>query len=102
MKIRSVRHNNRKKVFDGLTVGVRGGTATVRPQSVRVALTGPESVLGRLSADAVRPYVDVTKVSENGRAPVVVELGPGHAGVTVEGTDPAEVLVRIPGPAVKK
>lgn len=97
-----IREVHRKKVFEGLTVGVRGGSATVRPQSVRVALTGPESALERLTADAVRPYVDVTKVSENGRAPVVVELGPGHAGVTVEGTDPAEVLVRIPGAAAKK
>lgn len=89
-----IREVHRKKVFESLTVEVRGGTATVRPLTVRVTLTGPESVLGRLPAEDVRPYVEITKLSGKGRVPVAVELGPGHAGVNVEGTDPPEVTVR--------
>jgi len=90
-----IREAHAKRAFDDLSLGVRGGGASVRPARVRVVLTGPASVIGRVRPSDVRPYVDVTALrGRPGPAPVSVELAPGHAGVSVYETEPAEVAVR--------
>jgi YbbR domain-containing protein len=82
-----------RRAFDGLPVGVRGGAASPRPARVRVVLVGPASALRDMSAGDVRPYVDLTHVSAGDDVPVAVELAPGHTGVSVESTEPAQVTV---------
>jgi len=96
-----IREVHQKKAFE-VAVGVRGGAAAVRPAAVKVVLTGPAGLLKRVPLGDVRPYVDVSNLSGTERLPVVVELAPGHAGVTVEGADPPEVTVRAVAAARKK
>jgi len=95
-----VREVEEKRVFDDLPVAVRGGTAGVRPGSVRVVLVGPASALRRVSPDDVKVYVDVTTLEAPGSVRVAVEILPGQAGVRVETVEPALVQVR-PGPRRK-
>jgi YbbR domain-containing protein len=90
VRVREVRDH---RAFDELAVGVRGGAGSPRPPRVRVVLVGPASVLGGMRAEDVRPYVDLTHVSAGDDVPVAVELAPGHTGVTVESTEPAQVAV---------
>ena len=90
-----VRDLREKRSFDGLTVAVRGGAASVTPRHVRVVLEGPAELLRRVQAADVRPYVDVTHPPGGDRMPLAVELLPGRAGVTVHHSEPADVAVRI-------
>jgi YbbR domain-containing protein len=88
-----VRVARQKRVFDSLPVSVRGGSASVQPQAVRVVVAGPASVLARLPAVDLRPFVEVTGRAE-GQARVAVEIAPGNTGVSVEEVDPPEVTLR--------
>ncbi|HEY3120328.1 MAG TPA: CdaR family protein [Vicinamibacteria bacterium] len=88
-----VREVQARRSFDGLPVGVRGGTGTPRPPRVTVVLVGPASAVRGLAADDVRAYVDLTHVAAGDEVAVAVELAPGHTGVTVESTDPPTVTV---------
>lgn len=89
-----VRELRDKRIFEAVAIGVRNGTALLSPDSVRVVVTGPVSVLRRLSDADVKAYVDVGGLAAPGRLAVAVELSPGHAGASVEATDPAEVQAR--------
>jgi YbbR domain-containing protein len=89
-----VREVHERRVFEALGVTVRGGAAQLRPSRVRVALSGPASVLKGVDTDGVRPYVELGPGRGSRRLPVAVELAGGDAGVTVESVEPAEVLVR--------
>jgi YbbR domain-containing protein len=88
-----IREEHGRRTLEGVPLETRGGTAQLRPSSVRVELTGPLSVLQAIDRDKIRAYVTVTR---NGldRAPVAVELLSGLAGVTVVATAPAEVSLR--------
>ncbi len=90
-----VRELREKRSFDGLSVGVRGGTATIAPRRVRVVLEGPADALKRVRPEDVRPYVDVSGPATGERIPLAVELLPGQAGVTVHHSEPAELVVRV-------
>jgi YbbR domain-containing protein len=90
-----VREVHERRVFDGLRVGVRGGTAQVRPVVVRVVLTGPVSQLREVGPEDVRPHVGLEDGQEGTRRRAVsVEIAPGHPGVALEAVEPAEVTVR--------
>lgn len=89
-----VQEQREKRAFDGLRVEVRGGAATVRPETVRIVVAGPASVLRRLSSGDVRPYVNLGGLLGARAVPVAVELAPGLLGAAVERTEPAEVTVR--------
>jgi hypothetical protein len=88
-----VRAEQSKRTLEGLAVAVRGGTAQVRPASVKVALGGPVALLDGLDRAKVRPYVTIARDGAL-RAVVAVELLPGLTGVTVVETLPAEVSLR--------
>jgi len=75
-------------------VSVRNGTGTPHPPTVRVTLTGPSSVLNAVGRSDVHAYVDLAGL-KTGPLPVMVDLAPGHAGVTVKETDPAQVTVTL-------
>jgi YbbR domain-containing protein len=89
-----VRELRDKRIFEAVVIGVRNGTALLSPDSVRVVVVGPVSVLRRLSDADVKAYVDVGGLAAPGLLAVAVELSPGHAGASVEATDPAEVQAR--------
>jgi YbbR domain-containing protein len=80
-----------KRIFDGLLLEVRGGSATVLPARVRVVLEGPSSAVRGLTPADVRPYVELGTTS-GPRAPVAVELR-GPAGVSIHHTEPADVAL---------
>ena len=88
-----IREEHVRKALSGLALEVRGGTAQVRPQSVKVEVSGPVSVLKDLDPARVRPYVTITSDGLE-RAVVAVELLSGLAGVAVVETSPAEVLLK--------
>jgi hypothetical protein len=87
-----IREEQSRRTLEGLKVAVRGGTAEVRPASVKVVLAGPSSLLESLDRGRVLPYVVVPRDGTT-RAAVVVELS-GLTGVTVVETEPAEVSLR--------
>lgn len=89
-----IRELRDKRIFEAVAIGVRNGTALLSPESVRVVVVGPASVLRRLSEADVKAYVDVGGLAAPGRRAVAVELSPGYAGASVEATDPAEVQAR--------
>src|SRR5262249_61332268 len=78
-KLREVQE---RRVFEGLPVEVRGGTAQLRPASVRITVTGPTSVLQRLDKGVLKAYVSL-RDDGSPRAPVSVEVGSGLAGASV-------------------
>ena len=90
-KIREVQE---RRTLQNLAIGVRSGAGTPRPEVAEVVVSGPASVMARLKASDVRPWVDAAAASSAGRAAVAVELAPGLAGLSVERTTPAEVQIR--------
>lgn len=88
-----IREAQEKRAFEGLTIGVRGGAATVQPARIRVVLEGPAAALARVAAAHVRPYVDVGRLQGPRRMAVAVELVPGQTGVTLHHVEPAQVSV---------
>jgi YbbR domain-containing protein len=88
-----IREVHDRRVFDGLGVAVRGGSATLSPATVRVVLTGPASVLAGVSPSDVRPYVELAGADGTRPVPVTVELAPGRTAVTVSQLVPKEVSV---------
>lgn len=92
-----VRPVHERRVFDGLAVAVRGGSAALSPSRVRVVLEGPADVLRRVEEGSVRPYVDVTRLAGTVRAIVAVELVPGPPGVSVHHAEPPEITVTRKG-----
>jgi hypothetical protein len=88
-----IREEQGRKTLEGIPVEARGGTAQLRPGSIRVELTGPASVLGSLDRQSVRPYVAITRDGQD-RAAVAVEVASGLAGVAVVATVPGEVVLR--------
>jgi len=91
-----VRELRDKRVFEAVAIAVRNGNALLSPESVRVVVSGPVSVLRRLTDGDVKAYVDAGALAAPGRLAVAVELSPGHAGASVEATEPAEVQARPP------
>ncbi len=92
-----IREVHEKRTFESLPVSVRGIPATVTPGQVAVILTGPASLMRRVSEELVRPFVEVGPDVEPGALlSVGVETDPGLPGVTVHQVDPAEVAV-VPG-----
>jgi hypothetical protein len=78
-------------------VAVRGGAASVRPALVTVVVEGPASSVARLAPGDVRPYVELSGAGGAGPVPIAFELASGFTGVSVERSDPREVLVRPAG-----
>ena len=91
-----VRELREKRVFEAVALAVRNGNAALSPDSVRVVIAGPASVVRRLTLEDVKAYVDARGLGAAGRLPVAVELAPGHAGASVEATEPASVQARPP------
>jgi hypothetical protein len=89
--IARVRELHETRAFDEVALAVRGGAASLRPASVRVVVKGPVSMLRRLTAADVRPFVDVSAHGASGRLSVAVEIAPGFPGVSLQETRPAEV-----------
>jgi YbbR domain-containing protein len=89
-----VREVHETRAFDGLAIAVRNGDGALRPALARVVLSGPASALETVTADDVRPYVDVAHVQAGAPAPVSVELASGLAGVTVKEWTPTQVALR--------
>jgi YbbR domain-containing protein len=81
-----------------VSVEVRGGARTARPDHVDVTLRGPAPVLAALAASDVHAFVDAAAAA-GARAPVSVEIAPGHGGVEVAGCVPADVILRAPASA---
>ena len=90
-KLRGARE---RRTLQDLPIRVRGGSLAARPTTADVVVSGPASVMARLKAADVRPWVDAAAAQPDGRASVAVELAPGLAGLTVESTRPAEVALR--------
>ncbi len=88
-----IREVQASRTFEGLEVAVRGGRASVHPARVAVVLSGAGSVLKRLEAAAIHPYVELTD-GGSGSLPVIVSLTPRREEVTVKEIRPAEVSVR--------
>ncbi|HUG52585.1 MAG TPA: CdaR family protein [Vicinamibacteria bacterium] len=90
-----IREVQDERAVDGVEVEVKG-RGSVRPDSVRVVLTGPESLLRSLTPDAVSAQADLTGARPGQEVPVTVELAPGHAGLSVKEVTPATVDVQPP------
>ena len=90
-----IRERHATRTIKGVVVEVRGSAATARPDRVDVTVTGPAAALAELVAADLRASVD-RAAAAGGRAPVHVEVTPGHAGVEVEDCVPAAVNLRAP------
>jgi hypothetical protein len=91
-----IRERHATRTIKGVAVEVRGAAGAARPGRVDVTVTGPASALPGLAAADVRAYVDGARAA-GGRAPVSVEIAPGHAGIEVKECDPADVTLRPSG-----
>lgn len=91
----AIREAHETRVFAGLPVVARGRPARLDPSRVAVVVSGPASRVRALEEAALRPFV---QVPESGpvaaRLPLSVELEPGHEGLSVVETRPADVGVR--------
>jgi hypothetical protein len=96
-----VRETQVTRVLEEVPIALRGGDGSLRPSNARVVVAGPASVVARLGGAEVRPYVDVAAARAGAAVPVVVELAPGHAGITVKEWQPAQVVWR-PGRAAPR
>jgi hypothetical protein len=95
-----VREMHETRAFPDLPITTRGGDGVVKPALARVVLSGPASALAQVTAADIRPYVDVSVARPGVPAPVAVDVGPGHAGVTVKEVVPAEAIWRAVRPRV--
>jgi YbbR domain-containing protein len=88
-----------RRVFEALAVAVKGGSAQPRPASVQVTVTGPLSVLGRLTPEDLHPYVivDPGAPSPAGAAKVALDLPPAFSGLSVVLIEPAELSLKLSG-----
>jgi YbbR domain-containing protein len=87
-KIREVQET---RGFEDVPLVVRGGAGTLKPSALRVVVTGPASLLKRMTAGDLKAFVDVAGHPSGGRLPVTVEIASGFAGVTVRETRPGDV-----------
>jgi len=94
-----VREAEERRSFDGLAVEARGRAARTSPARVRVTVAGPASQVRALAAGDLRAFVSLpSQGPAPARLQVAVEIAPGHPGVGVVETRPAEVQVRLAGP----
>ena len=65
-----------RRTFEDLAVAVRGGSAQLRPATVRVIVAGPPSVLDRLKPEDLAPYItlDPRATGAAQTAPVAVDM----------------------------
>jgi YbbR domain-containing protein len=89
-----IREEHQRRTFNGVSVEVRGGAASVRPATVLVVVEGPAATVARMAASDIRPYVDASGLTASARLPLAFELASGFLGVSVERADPREVLAR--------
>ncbi|HEX6737795.1 MAG TPA: CdaR family protein [Vicinamibacteria bacterium] len=89
-----VRETQVTRALEGVAITVRNGEGAVRPAAARVSVAGPASLVTRLNGSEVRAYVDVAAARPGAMVPVVVELAPGHAGLTLKDWQPAQALWR--------
>ena len=89
-----IRETHVTRVLEGVAIAVRGGEGSVRPPQVRVVVSGPASVVARLSAADLRPYVDGSAARPGAAVAVTVELAPGQAGITLKEWQPTQVVWR--------
>ncbi len=89
-----VREVHETRTFTGLPIEVRNGAGQARPAQVRVVLSGPASLLERITPEDVRQYLDASSDRPGGLAPIAVELASGHAGVTVKEWEPTHAGIR--------
>jgi len=91
-----VREARQTRVFDGLRVEPRGRPARLSPSRVSVSVAGPASQVRGLAAADLQAYVAMPQQGPvPPRLPVAVQIAAGRAGVSVVGTQPAEVSVRV-------
>jgi YbbR domain-containing protein len=90
-----VREAQETRAFVGLRIVARGRPAHLAPSRATVTVTGPATLVRALSPDAVQPYVAMPAEGPVApRLPLAVEFAPGHSGISVLETEPAEVSVR--------
>ncbi len=90
-----VREAQETRAFDGLRIVARGRPARLEPSRAKVTVTGPASLVRALDPGDLLPYVALPSTGAVlPRLPVSVEIAPGHAGISVLETQPAEVSVR--------
>ncbi len=87
-----VREARETRVFEAVAVIARGRPARLEPGHVAVVVSGPASQLQQLGAAALQPYVQVPD-GPAARLPLSVEIAPGHPGLAVVETRPAQVTV---------
>jgi len=90
-----IREAQKTRAFEGVEVAVRGGKAAVSPARITVRLSGPVSVLEKMSPADVQPFAEVARAHTGDSVPVEVELSGKYPGVTVKESDPAQVVVRL-------
>jgi len=82
--------------FEGLGIVARGRPARLVPSRVSVSVAGPASLVRALEAGDLQPHVTLPSTGAvPRRLPVAVEVAPGHTGVGVLETVPAEVAVQV-------
>jgi YbbR domain-containing protein len=92
----AVREARETRAFEGLPIVARGRPARLEPSRVTVTVTGPASLVRALDPGALLPYVGLPSAGTvSPRVPVSVEIAPGHAGISVLETQPAQVSVRV-------
>jgi hypothetical protein len=95
----SVREVQETRRYEGLGIVARGRPARLLPSRVAVSVVGPPSQLKTLPAADLQPYVILPGAGAvPPRLGVAVEVAPGHPGVRVLETSPAEVSVRALAP----
>jgi YbbR domain-containing protein len=91
-----VREAHETRAFEGLRIVARGRPARLEPSRAAVTVTGPASLVRALAPGDLQPYVALPRQGAVlPRLPVGVEIAPGHAGISVLETRPAEVSVRV-------
>jgi YbbR domain-containing protein len=91
-----VREKSAERVFENVPIEVRGFSARVRPDHVRVTVTGPVSRVDSVEINAVRAFVEARETGGTGQARVAIEIAGEHSSVAVQSVDP-ELVLLLPG-----
>ena len=92
----NVREVQETRTFAGLRVEAQGREARLTPSRVAVTVAGPGARVRALERSELKAYVTLPREGPvPPRLPVAIDLGSGHAGLSVLETRPSEVAVRL-------
>jgi YbbR domain-containing protein len=88
-----VREKEGTRIFENIPIEVRGGSARIRPDRVRVTITGPLSKIADVELDALRAFVEAQEIRSPEKVRVAIENAGDISSISVQAIEPESVLL---------